>query len=197
MREVVRLPKGHSVRMRMRQQTAAAMESAMMGGGVRSVVAEGDAKRRRDEMRDDTKGAAVAEVRWGIDGSGSGRWWWWVRLCVRVCERGREGEGERGRVRCAAAAAFLSQREVGLDQFDAEEKEVEWAGRGLGRRCTRVAPATRRSIHVPLVRHSVNCCGLPRGGISSKGRIGRVLLMGNKKVGLFLLRVQGGPCCFS
>jgi hypothetical protein len=59
----------------------------------------------------------------------------------RACERGREGEGERGRVRCAAAAAVSLSRDVGLDQFDAEEKEVEWAGRGLGRRHTRVSPA--------------------------------------------------------
>jgi hypothetical protein len=103
----------------------------MMGGGVRSVVAEGDAKRRRDEMRDDTKGAAVAEVRWGIDGSGSGRWWWWVRLCVRVCERGREGEGERGRVRCAAAAAFLEQR-AKSDSTSLMQRKRRWNGRDEG-----------------------------------------------------------------
>jgi hypothetical protein len=71
-----------------------------------------------------------------------------------VCEgmRAREGEGGRERACALRGRGGVSlSREVGLDQFDAEEKEVEWAGRGLGRRCTRVASATRRSRHVPFL----------------------------------------------
>jgi hypothetical protein len=86
------------------------------------------------------------------------RWEWEWKVVVvgaSVCEGMRAREGGRGRERACALrgrrGVSRAAREVGLDQFDAEEKEVEWTGRGLGRRCSRVAPATRRSIHVPFL----------------------------------------------
>lgn len=96
----------------------------------------------------------------------------------------REGEG-------VCAAAFLS-REVGLDS-DAAEKEA-----GLeGRRCTRVAPSggVRTRRHVPF--DTLHC-----GMRASKRRLlvqrawATRLVEGNKKVGLFSLRVAGCSVLF-
>ena len=107
-----------------------------------------------------------------------------------------EWEGEGGKEEVCALADIESDfaRET---KPAAAEKEVEWGEqrRDDGARCTWEG--------ISRIVTYLSCCTLVDGMRASKGRIslpkgrGRRVLLGNKKVGLFLLCAlqRGCPCC--
>lgn len=129
------------------------------------------ARRRRwcaERRRDNTVGAVCGRVRMEMGCAG--------------CEGGRRGVCARRRF----------SREVGLDA-DAEEKEVEWAGGGQAQNARCAFRGGGR--HVPCFRALQTGWQLARGSISSLGQATRAA-DGNKKVGLFSLRVAGCSVLF-
>lgn len=127
------------------------------------------------------------------------RWWWCVNeggtipwgRCVAGCGWRWEMQGVREEEEaCARGDVSRAKSDSTLMQ-----KKRRWNGRAVGRRKTRVAPSAGGCSHVPCSCALQTGWRLPRGSISSLGRATRAA-DGNKKVGLFSLRVAGCSVLF-